>query len=204
MLHRHIKCTRIFMVAMVLSLSACEKPGQTAYNASELGVSRAVEFGTIIDVKEVKIVGDKNDTNNSDTIPGGAGMWGGGAAGLAAGSTIGNKSGNLLSDVGGALGGALLGGYAEQKILSSTGYQYILTMQNGDTKTIALAKKDGDEVLKPGDKVMMQYCDLEHNKKCKAGEVYQRLIKVDKFPAKPHDAKKQHRHDDGDDDDEKQ
>ena len=187
--------TFVGMTVFVLALSACDKPGQNVYKSSELGISRAIEYGTVIDVQDVKIIAD----NDQSGAPNGIGTLAGAGVGLGGASYIGNGTGNVWADVGGAAVGAVAGHYIEQELRNSTGYQYMLTMRSGDTKTITLEKKDGDIVFKPGDKVMLQYCDLEYNRKCKAGELLQRLIKVDKFPPKPqHKTKRKHRSDDDD------
>ena len=198
---------KVFLSSIILSslflLTACEKPGQSAYKASEVGVSRAVEFGTVIGVREVKIIGNKHDKDSD--IPGGAGLLGGGAVGAGAASYAGGGTGQIWSAVGGAVVGAVAGDYIEQKLRDSSGYEYVLTMQDGDTKTITLEKVDGDEVFKSGDKVMLQYCDAgSYKKKCKSGDDFQRLIKVDKFPPLHHHKKKHPKSDIEDYDDDPQ
>lgn len=177
----------LMMALMTLPLAACQKPGQTTYTAGEVGVSRAVEYGTVTDVKEVTIVPGQRDRKNGESSDIGLGTLGGAGVGGGAASYVGGGSGSIWSAVGGAVVGGLAGHAIEDSLRESSGYEYMLEMQNGDTKTIVLEKHEGDDVFKSGDKVMLQYCDAgEHSKKCKPGEAYQRLIKVEKFPAKKH------------------
>jgi len=184
----------IMLTAMAVLLAGCEKPGQNAYNASEVGVSRAVEFGTVLSVREVDIVGKTNKT----------GMLAGGATGGVAGSEVGSGKGQILGIIAGAVGGAVAGDFIEQKIRDSKGYEYVLDMRSGKTKTITLEKIDGDEVFKPGDKVMLQTCDTTHKSKCKSGDQFQRLARVDAFPPEQHHKKKVVYYKKVDDDDEEE
>lgn len=169
-----MKHTVIVAIAGVLALSACQKAGQNTYKASEIGVSRAVEFGTVLAVREVDIKGQNS----------GAGLLVGAGAGAGGGSYVGGGSGKSWATAGAALAGALIGHAIEQEMQNSTGYEYVLEMRTGDTKTIVQEKIEGDPVFKAGDKVMLQYCDAgDYQKKCGTGSDFQRLLPVDKFPS---------------------
>lgn len=170
----------LIALALVCGLSACvAKQGQDVYKPGEVGVSRAVEFGTVIGVRQVKIAADNKGT--------GALLGGGTGAGL--GSYGGDGSGSAWAAVGGAIAGAVIGNAIEEEVGSSEGYEYTLEMRDGDIKTIVQEAIEGDRVFKAGDKVMLQYCDAgKHNSKCKPekwkSKDFQRLLPVDKFPAK--------------------
>lgn len=157
-----------------IALTGCkERQGQNTYNASEVGVSRAVEFGTILNVREVQITGENSGTG---TLLG-AGIGAGG------GSYVGNGSGQAWATAGAAILGAVAGHYAEQELNDRKALEYVVNLQSGETKTIVQEIKEGEAVFKPGDNVMVQYCDAGQNsRKCADGKDYQRLLPVAKLP----------------------
>ncbi len=172
-------------IAAILLLAACvQKPGQDVYKAGEVGVSRAVEFGTVLNVREVEIAAD----NQGGGALLGAGVGGGG------GSYAGGGSGSTWAAAGGAIAGALIGNAIQEEVGKSVGYEYTLEMLNGDIKMIVLEKVEGEKMFKSGDKVMLQQCDTgDYNKKCSPeakNQKYQRLLPVDKFPSKKANSKK--------------
>lgn len=173
-----------FIFTSFIALSGCvQKPGQDVYKAGEVGVSRAVEFGTVLNVREVEIAADNKGT----------GMLLGAGAGGGSGSYVGGGSGQTWTTVGGAVAGAVIGNMIEEELGASDGYEYTLEMRDGDVKTIVQEKIEGEKIFKPGDKVMLQYCDAgDHNKKCVEGGTkhYQRLLPVSKFPSAPAKVKK--------------
>lgn len=170
------------LIASLLLTACAQNQGQSNYHSSEIGVSRKVEFGTVINVREVKI------TNTDEH---GTGALLGAGAGAGAGSAIGNGSGNTWAIIGGALAGALVGSAVEQEVRNSQGYEYTLAMRDGDTKTITLEKIQGDQIFKPGDKVMLQRCDAgKDTKKCNAASQFQRLLPVSQFPPEPEKKKR--------------
>lgn len=177
-------------IVIAFMLSGCvQKPGQDVYQASEIGVSRAVEFGTVIVVREVQIIDDKKGTGALL----GAGV-GGGAA-----SYTGGGSGRTWAIVGGAIVGAIVGNAIEEQAGKRTGYEYTVSMLDGETKIIVQEKIEGDVVFKPGDKVMLQYCDAgKYNKKCTPDAKdpqFQRLLPVDEFPPEIKKSKRKKRAD---------
>lgn len=157
----------------VLLLSACgPRQGQNQYSEDQVGVSRAVEFGTVLNTREVDIAA--KDTQ--------MGALGGGAVGAGAASYIGNGSGSVWAAAAGAVAGAVAGHYAEQGLSDRTGYEYTVQMQSGEVKTIVQEKGEKDIVFKEGDKVMLQHCDAgDKARKCSEGG-YQRLLPIKKLP----------------------
>ena len=174
---------RTLLAATLAILSGCAPhAGQNTYNENEVGLSRHTEFGTVLNVREVKINGKNSDTG---TLLG-AGVGAGG------GSYVGNGSGNAWATAGAAVVGAVAGHYAEQAISDRNGYEYVVNLQSGDTVTIVQEQVEGDRVFKPGNKVMLQYCDRgKDGKQCTEGGRYQRLLPVAKLPPyNPHHSKK--------------
>jgi len=165
------------LIATALLMAGCMPPkqGQNIYKSDEVGRSRTTEFGTVLNVREVDIVGKNSDK----------GMLLGGATGAGAGSYIGKGDGNVWATAGAAIAGAVAGNAIEQAIHDRKGWEYVVTMQSGETKTIVQEQHEEDKVFKPGQHVMIQYCDSsEHNKRCNDGgaNVYQRVIGVAKLP----------------------
>lgn len=160
-------------VLILFALTACApKPGQDVYKESEVGVSKAVEYGTVKKVREVQI-----QAKNT-----GVGTLAGAGVGAGAGSYVGSGSGNSWATAGAAVAGAVIGTVAEREMNDRTGLEYTLLMQNGETKTIV---EEADQVFPIGQKVSLQYCDggNEHTNRCTAGSAYQRLTAVDSFPS---------------------
>jgi outer membrane lipoprotein SlyB len=174
---------RLLSALFVVILSACQpQNSQNQYSDSDVGISHAVEFGTVLNRREVQIQGKNSET----------GTLLGAGAGAGGGSYIGNGSGNAWATAGGALVGAVAGHFAEQAMEDRIGYEYVVRLQSGDTKTIVQEKAEGDVVFNPGDYVMLQYCDTgEHSRKCTEGKSYQRLLPIAKLP--PYTPPKQRR-----------
>ena len=166
-------------------LSACaDKQSQSNYRSDEIGVSYAIEYGTVVSAHDITIT----DSGNQST-----GTLLGAGTGAGAGSYVGDNSGNAWAVAGGALLGAVIGHEIERSLSNREGYEYTLTMQSGDTKVIAFEKIEGEKPFSPGDKVMLQYCDAgKHYKKCSSGKQFQRLTAVDAFPMKMRKSKKSH------------
>lgn len=163
-------------ILCLLTVAGCNQhSSQNAYSAKDIGVSHAMEFGTVIKVREIDIIGENSER----------GAMVGGGIGAGAGSYVGNGSGNSWAIAGSALAGAVAGHFAEQAMNDRKGYEYTLSMQSGDVKTIAQEKEEGGEAIKAGDYVMLQYCDRseDHGRRCVESGRYQRLTKVDKLPA---------------------
>ncbi len=160
------------VTALCVVLTGCApKQGQNVYKEGEIGVSRALEYGTVRAVREVQI-----QAKNS-----GAGTLLGAGVGAGSGSYVGGGSGNTWATAGAAVAGAVIGTVAERAINDRTGLEYTVRMQSGETKTI-VQELDG-EALKVGQKVSLQYCDRgEHARACSDGQQYQRLQAVDSLP----------------------
>lgn len=169
------------LILCAAMLVACkDRPGQDAYSASEVGMSRSVEFGTVLNAREVDIQGE--DSKYAALI--GAGLGGAG------GATVGKGSGKDWAIIGTAVAGAIAGHYAGEALNDRKGMEYVVQLQSGETKTIVQEENEKDVVFKPGDHVMLQYCDGgDKSRKCSDSQ-YQRLLPVKKLP--PY-AKKMHR-----------
>jgi outer membrane lipoprotein SlyB len=133
-------------LASVLAVSGCQHAGQNTYSAREVGRARVVNFGTVVAVREVAIKGEQTGL--------GAGV--GGAVGGVAGSQFGHGGGNVAATLAGVVIGALAGIFTEQAVGDRPGLEYTVTMQNGSTIQVAQERNEGDRVLQPGERVMVQ------------------------------------------------
>lgn len=134
-------------LSVVLLLCGCAKQdGLSQYNYNDVGQSTLVEFGTIVNAREVGITGQNS----------GAGALVGAGVGAGAGSYAGGGSGTAWAMVGGALAGAAIGAIAEQSAADSKGMEYTVTKENGQTITVVQNMNKEDRILQSGERVMVQ------------------------------------------------
>ncbi len=145
-----------------LLLSACAKPsGQNQYQAGEVGKSTLVEFGTIITQRQVDVTGKNSGTG---------GLLGAGV-GAGAGSYAGGGSGSIWTTLGGAVIGGVAGSMAEQGLSNGHAIEYVITTEKGKTLSVTQNMNEGDVILQPGARVMVQ-----------TGGSYQRVMPADALP----------------------
>lgn len=129
-----------------LFLSACETASQDVYDYREAGRSVIVEFGTVVDVRPIKIKGPNS----------GAGAVTGAVAGGAIGSNVGAGDGQGAAMIVGAVVGLAAGGLAEQALQDKVGRDFTIVLQNGKTITVSQYFKKEEPVIKNGQRVMVQ------------------------------------------------
>jgi len=157
-----MKKTLIALSCTALLLSACApKNSLNQYSYNDVGISTIVDFGTVITARQVGITG-----RNSGT-----GALVGAGVGAGAGSYVGSGSGNIWATLGGAVIGAAAGAAAEQAAANSTGIEYTVTTEHGDTMTIVQNQVSGEPVIASGSRVMVQ-----------TRGTYQRVIPADNLP----------------------
>ena len=168
MSHLRILCTRLLpaapLLAVALLVQGCETPGQNRYAAVDVGRASVVEFGTVLAYRQVDIKG-KNS---------GGGALAGGAAGGIAMSGVGNSGGNAAAVLGGVVAGAIAGAMIEQSMADRIGLEYVISLANGKTITIAQELQKGDRIFNAGERVMVQ-----------ASGTYQRVLAADYVPVAP-------------------
>src|SRR5258705_7497500 len=98
------------------------------------------ECGTVTEVKTVKKEGEGS----------GLGMVLGGVAGGVLGHQVGSGRGKDVATVAGAAGGAYVGNQVEKNQKSTTSYQVVVKMEEGNTRTFTYANPTSYKV---GDKV---------------------------------------------------
>ncbi len=127
-------------------LGACQQPGQNVYSSSEVGKASLVNFGTVVAVRDVDIQAEQTRI--------GAGV--GGAAGGIAGSQFGRGGGSAGAALAGVLIGAAIGALAEQAAGNRKGLEYTVTLETGATVMVVQNQNQGDRVLQPGERVIVQ------------------------------------------------
>lgn len=139
-----MKIKNIFALLTLLALTACNYATQTRYGYSEVGQVQVVQFGTVVAIRDIDIVGER----------GASGGIAGGVAGGVGGAYVGG--GAILTAVGGAVIGATAGSVIEQAIRNRGGVEYTVVLQNGKTITVAQNISEKDVIHKINDRVMVQ------------------------------------------------
>lgn len=130
-----------------LALAACTKhPSQHQYSESEVGVAKTIEYGSVVSARTVAITGKSS----------GAGTLLGAGVGGGAASYAGGGSGRTWATAAGAVAGAVAGSAIEQSARDTNGIEYTVKTDNGVTQTIVQYIEEGDAILAPGDRVMVQ------------------------------------------------
>lgn len=138
--------TSLIIPAVLLMLAGCTFSTQSRYNYSEVGQIQVVEFGSVIAVRDIEIVGENS----------GAGGLLGGAGGAAAGAYSGKGFGSVAGGVAGAVAGGVVGSALEQAVRNRGGVEYTVVLRNGKALTVAQNVTPQDTVFKVGDRVMVQ------------------------------------------------
>jgi outer membrane lipoprotein SlyB len=155
---------KLFLITILTSalfLSGCETMSQDVYDYREAGQSVIVEFGTVVDVRQIKIKGPNS----------GAGAVTGAVAGGALGSQVGSGDGQGAAMIVGAVAGLAAGAVAEQALQDKTGRDFVIVLQNGKTITVSQYFKKDEPIIKQGQRVMVQ-----------TSGSYQRVLPADHLP----------------------
>lgn len=136
----------VILLCAPLMLTACETPSQNVYDYREAGQSVIVEFGTVVDVRDIKIKGPNS----------GAGAVAGGTAGGIAGAQVGNGDGQVAGAVAGVVIGAVAGAMAEQAIQDKQGKDFTIVLESGKAITVSQYFKKDEPIIQKGQRVMVQ------------------------------------------------
>ena len=121
----------IFIVGLMLLGGCAPRVGGSDYGSSTARTAQNVAYGTVVDVRVVRI-SDDSGTNKA------IGTVGGGVAGGVLGSMIGSGRGRTLATMGGAAAGAAAGYAAGQALGTQDGYEITVALDSG--KTIAITQ----------------------------------------------------------------
>ncbi len=138
------KRAAVFLATVVLALSGCMSDlTGTTYSRQEARQMQVVKFGTIAEVRLVKLEGTESGVG---TLAGGA------AGGIAAGSNVGSGSGSAVAAIAGAVAGGVLGNMAEKKLTEKQGVELTVRLEDG-TYVSVVQQADANAPFTPGDRV---------------------------------------------------
>jgi outer membrane lipoprotein SlyB len=138
---------KLFLLLLIpILLIGCDYATQTRYGYSEVGQVQVVQFGTVIAIRDIEIMGESSV----------GGAIAGGAAGAAAGGNIGGGTGTAVAVVAGAVVGATAGAALERAIRKRGGVEYTVVLENGKTITVAQNVSEKDVIHKNNDRVIVQ------------------------------------------------
>ena len=138
---------KVFLLLLIpILLIGCDYATQTRYGYSEVGQVQVVQFGTVIAIRDIEIMGESSV----------GGAIAGGAAGAAAGGNIGGGTGTAVAVVAGAVVGASAGAALERAIRKRGGVEYTVVLENGKTITVAQNVSEKDVIHKNNDRVIVQ------------------------------------------------
>lgn len=106
----------------------------SVYSAGQAKEARAISYGTIVSVRDVKI-----QANSEGVI----GTVGGGVLGGVAGNAIGGGSGQAIATAVGAVAGAVIGNQVEQKVNQAASLEMVIRKDNGKEIVVVQKKEDG-------------------------------------------------------------
>lgn len=133
------------IAALGLPAAACSTHSADTYSRDEMGQAMAIDRGTVLSVRQVKVEGTES----------GVGAASGAAIGGIGGYQIGgDRSVNAIGAIGGAVIGGLIGLAAEKGLTSDTAEEVIVRDESGVTRAY-IQKMDDPAALQPGDRVLV-------------------------------------------------
>ena len=141
-----MKNALFFALAAFISVGCGRQISSDVYSGSSVGETSSTYPGVIISARHVTVE-DKEYLEEN-----GLGIIGGGAGGAILGSQFGKGSGKTLTTVGGAVAGAVAGAYAEKALSTQDAMEYIVALENGESKTVVQGM---DPSLPVGQKVWL-------------------------------------------------
>lgn len=142
-----MKSTKIVIAGLVamMGLTGCASNlGGDVYSRSEARQVQQVMYGTILELRVVRIEGTKTPI----------GAIAGAGIGGVAGNAVGGGSGRIITTIIGAVGGGLLGGYGEELLTRSNGVEITVRLDSGSIRSI-VQEIQQNEVFRVGDRVRM-------------------------------------------------
>jgi outer membrane lipoprotein SlyB len=145
-MRRSITLISMALLVAVVATGCARQISSNVYSASSVGETSTTYPGVIISARQVTVE-DKEYLEQN-----GLGIVGGGVGGALAGSQFGKGTGNTLATVGGAVAGAVAGAYAEKALKSQNAMEYVVALENGESKTVVQGL---DPTLAVGQKVWL-------------------------------------------------
>lgn len=131
------KLTLLTVLTAGLTLVGCVNTdvySGSVYRSDQAKEARSISYGTIVDVREVKIQAEN---------PGVIGSVGGGVLGGIAGSAIGGGRGQAIATAVGAIAGAMAGSKAEEKISQVSSLEMVIRKDDGQEIVVVQKKEYG-------------------------------------------------------------
>jgi outer membrane lipoprotein SlyB len=128
--------------ALLAGCAAVPESSALNYNTRQAGVMQQVQLGTVISVTPVNIAPSTT----------GIGTVGGALAGGIIGSDIGQGRGSAVASIIGAIAGGIAGSAAEGHVLTQSGLQIVVRLDDGRTVAITQA---ADVSVRPGQRVQV-------------------------------------------------
>jgi len=126
-----------------LITAGCTMPSRgTVYDRNRVGGMQRIEMGTVVQVKNIVISGER----------GAIGLMGGGMVGNAAGSGVGKGTGSKLAGAGGAVAGAIAGQAVEEAVTRKAGIEVTVQLDNQEKVVIV---QEGPADFITGDRVQV-------------------------------------------------
>lgn len=120
-----------------LTLAGCANTdvySGSVYRSGQAKEARAISYGTIVSVRDVKIQADNQGV---------LGTVGGGAIGGIAGSTVGGGTGQAIATAVGAIAGAVIGSTIEEKASQVSSLEMVIRKDNGQEIVVVQKKENG-------------------------------------------------------------
>ncbi|MDR0677519.1 MAG: glycine zipper 2TM domain-containing protein [Holosporaceae bacterium] len=131
----------LVLCAGLLVVGCARDISSSSYNARTVGAASSTYPCTVVSQRKIMVEeGEYLEDNKTGGIMGAI-------AGGVLGNAMGGGRGRVVTTAAGALAGAAAGAYAEKKLKSQEGIEYIVKMESGDMKTIV---QGTDVILVPG------------------------------------------------------
>jgi outer membrane lipoprotein SlyB len=119
---------KLMILALGVAVSAgCTLPSSgRVVSRRQVGQLQRIEYGTVQQVNDVVVEGDRGQI----------GLYGGGLTGAAAGGGIGHGVGRDLARAGGAVVGAVAGQAVEEAVTRKSAREMVVKLENGTTVVV--------------------------------------------------------------------
>lgn len=128
-------------ILLLMLVCGCASGGYETVPKSVAGTTQAIDTGTVLETRDVKIEGESTQL----------GLYGGGIMGSAVGSTVGRGDGRVLASAGGAVAGAIVGQKVEKALTSEIAQE--MTIELDDGRVVVVVQALQDPAFNSGDRV---------------------------------------------------
>lgn len=133
----------LLLAGLVLALAGCSTTSPDVIQRGQAQRMEQVQDATVLSVRNVVVEGSQS----------GLGGAAGGVVGGVAGSSVGGGRGSIIAGVLGAVAGGAAGNVIERNTTREQAVELLVQLRNGERRAIVQAR--GDEILRPGDAVLV-------------------------------------------------